>query len=464
MANENRFLFSGSVSQQLSALGSNIYGPSGRNWAPSGAANTNPITTSGTPWSKSYDSAALANIKNQRSYEEASGTGGPVNSPSTQWNLDDYPTAQMEIDPLSFRTISYPENITNHMENGHYMIFYVNVQNKTKYRYTGVDGKTVGGKVEVAKKEWVKAVYEVQPGSGKTLVKKGYMKTNYTYEDAKTLPKNELDYAEGLIQKGGQGNVNNSNRIHLTPNVSDRMGGLSSVHNTTTRITDSIALYLPPNVKDTTAATYAPMTTGIVGLVAAGGGAFLDAMRRNDYEAASKSLVGGVKAITQAALQKIGGEFVDMIAGVEGSADLANKAFGQATNPYMEVIFDKMNPRVFSYNFTFAPRNKKETEDVQRIIQLFRFHMAPELKGAQHRFLTLPSTFDIHYMYQVDPENAYENSFYTKIATCVLDGVDVDYTPNAVKSFQDGAPTQISMVLSFQETELITKEKVNAGY
>ena len=67
-------------------------------------------------------------------------------------------------------------------------------------------------------------------------------------------------------------------------------------------------------------------------------------------------------------------------------------------------------------------------------------------------------------MYQVDSENAYENSFYTKISTCVLSGCDVDYTPNAVKSFQDGAPTQINMILSFEETELLTKEKINAGY
>ena len=67
-------------------------------------------------------------------------------------------------------------------------------------------------------------------------------------------------------------------------------------------------------------------------------------------------------------------------------------------------------------------------------------------------------------MYQTDPNNAYENPFYTKIATCVLDGVDVDYTPNAVNSFQSGAPTQITMMLSFQETELLTKDKINAGY
>ena len=90
--------------------------------------------------------------------------------------------------------------------------------------------------------------------------------------------------------------------------------------------------------------------------------------------------------------------------------------------------------------------------------------MLPEMQGANERFLTLPSTFDIHYMYQMNSEEARENSFYSKIATCVLNGVDVDYTPNGVKSFASGAPTQITMSLSFQETEMLTKQHVNRGY
>ena len=67
-------------------------------------------------------------------------------------------------------------------------------------------------------------------------------------------------------------------------------------------------------------------------------------------------------------------------------------------------------------------------------------------------------------MYQQNPDIAHENNFYSKIATCVLKGVDVDYTPGGVKSFRDGAPTQITMNLSFQETELLTKQKINQGY
>ena len=65
----------------------------------------------------------------------------------------------------------------------------------------------------------------------------------------------------------------------------------------------------------------------------------------------------------------------------------------------MEVLFDSMELRTFTYNFNFAPRNEEETNEVQRIIQLFRFHMAPELQGVKVVILGLPSQFDIHYMF-----------------------------------------------------------------
>ena len=388
------------------------------------------------------------------------GGGAPVSSTlqKDENPAKNTPVSDLEIDPLAYRTISYPKDITDNMENGHYMIFYVNVQNKTKYKYDAGNGVTVGGKVENVKKE---KVYDVV--AGKTMTTFKYV-TKYTYTDIASDKLEEVNYSKGLIEKGGTGNINRSNEIHLQPNKSDRMGGVSSMFNTTTRITDSVALYLPPNVQDTTSAKYEGMQTGIVGLVAAGAGAFLNSMGNNDYEAASRSLLSGIKAITEEATKRAGGELVDALADVQGTAELANKAFGQATNPYMEVIFDNMDLRTFTYNFTFSPRNEDETNDVKRIIQLFRFHMAPELKGAQKRFLTLPSTFDIHYMYQHSPNVANENNFYTKIFTCVLQGVDTNYTPAGVRSFDNGAPTQITMNLSFMETELLTKGKINAGY
>jgi hypothetical protein len=357
---------------------------------------------------------------------------------------------------MKYRYISYPRDVTQDMANGHYMLFYVNVQNKSGYGYEAADGSQVGAVVE-RKNE-------------KVDIDQGFQTSEYTYIKQESDPIGYQD-AFSRVAKGGKGNTLKEDSIFLTPNSRyqeskyGQMGGVNSVYKTTTRITDSVALYLPPNVSDNTTAGYNDASTGIVGLVAAGGGKFLDAMRRNDYQAAASQLIGGVKAISEEALIRSSAGIIDLIGGGEGDTlGLANKVFGQAMNPYMEVIFDSMAMRNFTYNFTFAPKNAQERDDVQDIIKLFRYHMAPELKGAQHRFLTLPSTFDIHYMYQHSKDYASENNFYSKIATCVLKDCSVNYTPNGVKSFQDGSPTQITMQLQFQETELLTKQSINAGF
>ena len=105
-------------------------------------------------------------------------------------------------------------------------------------------------------------------------------------------------------------------------------------------------------------------------------------MRRNDYASASSSLVNSAEGLIKEAAKRMGGDLLEGLTGAEGSVGLVNKAFGQATNPYMEVLFEQMGLRSFTYNFTFAPRNADETEDVQRIIKMFRFHLAPELQSA----------------------------------------------------------------------------------
>jgi len=357
---------------------------------------------------------------------------------------DRVPTELLEFDPLGYNTLSYPSDITSNMENGHYMLFYVNVQNKTKYAYRDPEGKVVGDVTEIV---------QTQPFGGN--------KTDYLYSTGANA--GEVAYKRGLISKGGLGNILKSDSITLEPNVAT---GFSAQYPTTTRITDSIALYLPAAVQDNTAAGYEGMETGILGLVAAGGGQFMQAMANQDYVAAASTLIGGVQAVTQEALKKIGGEAVALATGTDEQTvqGLGAKAFGQAENPYIEMIFKQVSLRDFSYDFTFSPRNQKESEEVQAIIKMFRFHMLPELKGNNHRYLTLPSTFDIHYMYQFSPEQSHENNFYSKIATCVLAGVNTNYTPGGVKSFADGSPTQITMALSFKETELLTKDMVQKGY
>lgn len=376
--------------------------------------------------------------------------GGPGNTGFTKppasrvqdINLQPSPTGLLSDDPLSYATFSYPLDVQNNFQNGHYMLFYVNVQNKTKYKYKSQAGKDIGDYTQYTTYDQRSQVTTVHETKGANAA--------------------EVAYQKGRAMKSGK-QIGESRFIESGELTKDAKKGVTSAFNDTRRIQESIAIYLPPNVEDTTNAAYNDMRTGLAGFLAARGESIASTQ---DAERIAKELLGSAGGVLSGAALRAVSEVAEMALGAEGTTQLVNKAFGQADNPYMEVLFDAMQLRTFTYNFIFAPKNEKETEEVQKIIQIFRFHMAPELRGGQSRFLGLPSQFDIHYMYlpMGQTNEATENLYYNRIATCVLQNCVTNYTPDGVKSFEDGAPTKITMTLTFKETELLTKEKINQGF
>jgi len=361
---------------------------------------------------------------------------------------DNSPLSTLEVDPFKFSSISYPRDVTQDMQNGHYMLFYINVQNKTKYNMISQETG-----LRVNEKTLTNVSREDEKGG--TVSEP--VQTEYGNIDA--------SYRKGLIERGGKGTILTDDNVNLRKGRKGT-GGFQNIVPTTTRITDSIAIYLPPNVQSSTGVAYNNTEMGVIGAAAAGAADIVTALRKGDMSSIASSLGTAAKDLLATAGLGLGAEFIGTLAGVdpEGLKGFAKKAFGQASNPYMEVLFEGVELRTFTYNFTFAPRNADETLDVQKIIKMFRFHMLPELNGGSSAFMTLPSTFDIHYMFQVDKDRAEENNFYHKIATCVLKGCEVDYSPGGVKSFASGAPTQITMNLTFQETEMLTKQHIDRGF
>ena len=376
--------------------------------------------------------------------------GGPGNTGFTKppasrvqdINLQPSPTGLLSDDPLSYATFSYPLDVQQNYQNGHYMLFYVNVQNKTKYKYQSQKGIDIGD-------------YELKAMG---VDKFG----NLIYGEKRGANAAEVAYQRKRSMKSGK-HIGESRFLETGELTQKAKKGVTSAFNDTRRIQESIAIYLPPNVEDTTNAAYNDMRTGLAGFLAARGESIASTQ---DAERIAKELLGSAGGVLSGAALRAVSEVAEMALGAEGTTQLVNKAFGQADNPYMEVLFDAMQLRTFTYNFIFAPKNEKETEEVQKIIQIFRFHMAPELRGGQSRFLGLPSQFDIHYMYlpMGQTNEAKENLYYNRIATCVLQNCVTNYTPDGVKSFEDGAPTKITMTLTFKETELLTKEKINQGF
>ena len=394
----------------------------------------------------------MANLFKQLNKLKTNIFGGPGNTgftkpPATRVqdiDLQPSPTGILGHDPLSASVLSYPLDVQQNFQNGHYMLFYVNVQDKTKYKYgvgQSIDLREIDNKILKGMSEREKRYNKLQAiRTGRDLRTDGGGGTG-----------NSTTYGAIGVDKFGneiKGQIESKNKK-----------GVSSAFNNTRRITDSVALYLPGGVQDTTTANYNDSKTGIAGFLVATGAVAVG----GDAKKISESIVAGTEGILKdSAARAIG--LVAELGGAEGAEQLVKKAFGEADNPYMEVLFDSMALRTFTYNFTFAPKNEQEALEVQKIIQLFRFHMAPELRPGVNRYLGLPSQFDLHYMYLSKDGATSENNFYNRIATCVLQNCDVNYTPNGVKSFEDGGPVTTTMTLAFKEIELLTKDKIAEGY
>ena len=411
-------------------------------------------------------------------------------------------------DPFSFSMRSYPIDITTNPEMGHYMLFYINVQDKTKYVYNGYNKQGESVQVGGVSKRWIEAVYTQVPSTfytaseaatrnanlgpqaeaAGTSVKAGDVKTYKKQKvegTGKTVFENVLNEDGSRkgpkytrVARGAPGTIDNSDISTLAKGRKyGAMTGLSSYYPTTTRITDSIAIYLPANVTSGLGADYTPAETGMIGFAAASLGSAIGSTLGDDFEQGARALKGFISTMGKDIFNRAAAGVADAVANFAsggtdgGSYDLVQKAFGRATNPYMEVMFNKMKLRSFTYAFTFQPRSELERDEVQAIIKLFRFHMAPELQTDNMRFMGIPSTFDIHYMFQTSDEGesldhttAKENQYVNKIATCVLENCEVDYTSDGVKTFRDGSPTTITMSLTFQETEIMTKDKIDLGF
>ena len=135
-------------------------------------------------------------------------------------------------------------------------------------------------------------------------------------------------------------------------------------------------------------------------------------------------------------------------------------ATGLAGNPKKEQVFKGVDFRKFSFDYQFFPRDEKEAENVLQIIREFKKHMHPEFLDNTSNFVYVyPSEFDVMYY-----KDGVENITLHRHTACVLEEMNVNYTPNgAFTTFANGMPTQINVTMQFRELALLTKDRVEDG-
>lgn len=212
---------------------------------------------------------------------------------------------------------------------------------------------------------------------------------------------------------------------------------------TTYRISNAIALYIndPPTVKYSTQYDNKDLGT-MAGLMGSISGV--------DSSGGAGGGVGEGAAALLTAFAKVPQE-----AGLGAPADLIGATAKVGLNPFKEVLFQSVDFRSFSFKYRFLPKNQKEADTVKNIIDLFKYHMHPEL-SKNKLFFIYPSEFQISYIYKNK-----QNEYFHRFKPCVLESLDVTYGGEQYSSFTDGRPTEVNMSMLFRETEILTKQQVS---
>ena len=328
----------------------------------------------------------------------------------------------------SSNILSYPLNVDTDEQQGHYVLFHINTRTNGKL-LTPKSGKNM-----------------------KAIIDKARADINQEPEDIGAAGNPDLSFDGPKIPKVDAVNKSGNRSIVLSKLP-------------TKKLEKSIALYMPAQVTATYGVNYSDKEIGSL------------AMAGSDAIRAFQSTKGNTEAKIKSALSAAGPAGKEMLQGfLEGALDavapgaqaLAQLERGTVVTPRMEMMFEGVGRRSFSYTFNFIPKSEQEALVVEEIIQHFKFYMMPAYSNPNtRREMDIPGTFDIQYMYRGS-----ENSFINKVSTCFLTQVDVQYGDAKFKTYEEatglrgkGLPPQKSQIqLSFSEIELLSQDKIADGF
>jgi hypothetical protein len=313
---------------------------------------------------------------------------------------------------------SYPENVGNDARQGHYIVFSIN--------------------------EFTQGKIESEP-------------TKKSFSEAEKKLQAEANLAQAKIASTMMDNFASVNKQR--PLRGEYKARSLVAQKPTRRIAASISLYMPPSVTAQYKVGYADAQIGALAMMgkslysSVSGGDGLETVLTKLTDAAASTGAEGLK------MKGLG--LVDAVA--PGTKALVQLETGKVVTPKMELMFENVGRRDFSFTFNFIPKSAQEAKTIERIIHTFKLNMMPEFVVGSQREMKIPNTFDIQYMNQ-----GVENTFINKISTCFLKSVDVTYGGDRFTAYDpvDGSPPpqKSSITLNFGEIEIMNKELIKRGF
>lgn len=252
-------------------------------------------------------------------------------------------------------------------------------------------------------------------------------------------------------------------------------------------LTDSVALPLPVNLQDNMQLKVGGNELG------AGGAGFADvasgnanigtqtiansiSSTHNSFEDISKTLKNGfqngqygesINSIIGILEKGAGASKYFARAGVEGLFPGAGLAFDitsrTAINPHVTVDFDGVGLKRHTFEWTFAPKNEDESQQLKNVTDLFKRKSLPKYQGIltgenggagsslSRGLLTYPSLVEVFFV-GVDP------GFFWYFKTCMIAAININYTPQGIALAKGGKPAVVNIQMELQESLIHTAE------
>ena len=218
-------------------------------------------------------------------------------------------------------------------------------------------------------------------------------------------------------------------------------------------IQDSVFLSLPDSLIDAQGIRVSASELGLVGNAVAIGASALGSGGLSALVDAAKGV--GMKELAGAAASYLANEAASAVApgvmqGVEAGA-------GAKRNPFQALLFDGVDLRTFTFNWTFIPKSRAETNAIKEIIRLFKYHSLPYYKDFKAGNVSAGGKTFLSYPSVCLPLITGVDTIVMK--ACMINRVDVDYAGGGELAFLEGGnAAALKLSVTMQEMQMWTRE------
>ena len=125
-------------------------------------------------------------------------------------------------------------------------------------------------------------------------------------------------------------------------------------------------------------------------------------------------------------------------------------------NPNQVTTFNGSNTRSFTFNFKLVGTTAAENVTIRDMVDGFRLNAYP---AGNDIVLEYPSEFTITFLKE---GRGGVNDYISPIFNCFLMSISTTYNSTANSFYEDGAPLEVDISLSFQETKALTRDDLKA--